>query len=90
MDAHAEGKSNNVTLSAVIVRACAMCGGKREQGKDCASCGNTNAPTVHDLGIIAARHDDPVKALKWKLFGQPMAAHRTRLANRELEHGDNG
>jgi hypothetical protein len=89
MDAHAEGKSD-VTLSAIIIRACALCGEKREQGKNCASCGNTDPPQVHDLGVIAARHDDPVKALHWKLFGQHAAARRVRLANKELEHGDDG
>lgn len=89
MDAHAEGKSN-ATLSAVIIRACAICGEKREQDKDCASCGNTNPPEVIDLGVIAASHTDPVKALSWQLFGQRAAAHRARRANRELEHGDDG
>lgn len=89
MEAHTEGKSN-VTLSAVIVRACSVCGEKREQGKDCASCGNTVPPVVHDLGIIAAKHSDPLRQLVWKTVGRPLADRRVRLANKELEHGDHG
>jgi len=90
MDGHTEGKAN-VTMSAVIVRACSVCGGPRQMDADCAGCGNTEPAQVHDLGIQAANYGlDPVKQLAWQLFGKRQAEKRARQANREIEHGNDG
>lgn len=88
MNGHAEGKTN-VTVSAVIVRACSVCGGPRQVDADCGTCGNTEPAQTHDLGIVAARYGlDPAKQLAWQLFGKRRAENRVRQANRELEHGN--
>ena len=74
----------SATMSAVIIRACAKCGGKREQDKPCATCGNEKSPVVHELGVQAAWYRDPIKNLRWLLSGQHKAAQRAELANREV------
>jgi hypothetical protein len=73
----------SVELSAVIIRACALCGGKRELAKSCESCGNPEPAQVRDLGVIAARSRSRWKTLKWKLWGYHAAQRRIREANKE-------
>lgn len=80
MDGRTQGETN-VTVSAVIVRACSVCGGARQQDADCAGCGNTEPAQVHDLGIQAAMYDNPLMRLQWELFGKRQAARRARQAN---------
>lgn len=72
----------SVELSAMIIRACALCGGKRELGRPCVSCGNLDPAKVQDLGIIAARNRSRWKTLKWKLWGYHAAQRRIRQANK--------
>ena len=88
MDAQAEGRASNVTVSAVIIRACSVCGMARQRDTDCATCGNTEPAQVHDLGVQAAHYSDPLKQLTWQLFGKHAAANRARQANREKIDGD--
>jgi len=73
----------SVELSAVIIRACNACGGKRELAKPCETCGNPEPAKVTDLGIIAARNRSRWKTLKWKLWGYHAAQRRIRKANIE-------
>lgn len=73
----------SIQLSAVIVRGCSKCPGKREPGQPCTACGNREPAEVTDLGIIAARHRSRWKAVKWKLWGYHAAQRRIRKANRE-------
>lgn len=89
MDAHAEAQGR-VTLSAVVIRACSVCGGPRQQGADCAGCGNTEPAVTQNAGIVAAHYTNPVEALAWKLFGQRRAARRIARINRENAHGNDG
>jgi hypothetical protein len=89
MDARAEAKSR-VIVSAVIVRACSVCGGPRQQGADCGGCGNTEPAVTQDAGIVAAQYTNPVEALAWKLFGQWRAARRIARINRENANGNDG
>ena len=70
------------TVSHVIVRACAVCGGKREAGKPCALCGLTDPPVVHDLGVQSYTHRNPLRRLGWWAVGQHLAAKRARTASR--------
>lgn len=76
------------TVSAVIVRACVRCGGKREAGAPCAGCGNPEPPVVHDLGVQSAFFTNPVKQAAWVAIGQHRAARRAARANREVSGGD--
>jgi hypothetical protein len=76
-----------VELSAIIIRACSLCGGKRELRKQCASCGNPEPAKAVDLGIIAARNRSRWKNLKWKLWGYHAAQRRIRKANKENREG---
>lgn len=87
MDGHTQGETN-VTVSAIIVRACSVCGGARQQDVSCVNCGNTEPAQVHDLGVVAKYDKNPVEQLKWKLFGQPAAARRARQANKEIANAD--
>lgn len=73
----------SVEVSAVIIRACALCGGKRELGRPCDTCGNPGPAKVQDLGVIAARNRSRWKTVKWKLWGYHAAQKRIRKANRE-------
>ena len=76
---------NSATLRPVIVRACVLCGGKRQLDAPCADCGNEHPPVVHDLGVQAAAFADPVKQFIWNTVGQHRAARRAHRANRYVE-----
>jgi hypothetical protein len=69
-----------VEVSHVIVRACARCQHPREIGEPCAGCGNPEPPVVHDLGVQAYTHRNPLKRWAWHLAGQHLAARRARQA----------
>lgn len=69
------------TVSAVIVRACVQCGGKREIGEPCELCGLTDPPVTHDLGVQSAYFRSPLKRLAWWAVGQRRAARRAHAAN---------
>lgn len=71
------------TVAAVIVRACAQCGGKREIGEPCAGCGLADPPVTRDLGVQSAYYRNPFRQLAWLAVGQRIAAHRARQANQE-------
>lgn len=86
MEASAKA-TESITLRSVIVRACVLCGGKRQLGKSCAGCGNPEPAVVHDLGVQAASYKNPVKQLGWITVGQHLAARRARRANRYTESG---
>lgn len=73
-----------IRLSAVVTRACNKCGGKREMGKACGGCGNTQPPQVVDLGVIAATEQSWWERLKWNLWGFRAAQRRIRRVNKEL------
>lgn len=77
--------TGNMDVSATIIRACRDCGGKREIGTDCASCGLTDPPETIDLGIIAAHRADPVEALHWNIIGSRLADRRIRKANKAIK-----
>ena len=83
VDAAAESRMT-VTVRPVIVRACVLCGEKRELEMPCASCGNPMPPVTHDLGIQAAEYNDPLKQLMWNLFGKPAADRRAVPKARRL------
>ena len=87
MEQLAEGEVN-ATVSIVVIRACELCGGKREQHKPCATCGNVKPPTVHDLGVQSAFSSDPAKQQRWMAIGQHIAARRARQANKEANRGN--
>lgn len=74
----------SVTLTAVIVRACRECGGKREIGRPCPACGNTRPPDVRDLGVIASRQRSLRKRLAWNLWGCHLAQQRIRHENKRM------
>lgn len=78
----------SATTSAVIVRACVVCGGKRELDKPCTTCGNKERPVTHDLGIQSAYYKDPVRQAWWFAVGQHLAANRARRANEEANRGN--
>lgn len=65
----------------VLVRACTVCSGSREQGKPCGTCGNPDPPQVVDLGVQSYYHRNPLRRLGWSLIGQHLAARRARAAN---------
>lgn len=73
----------SVRLSAVVIRACDECQGKRELGKPCANCGNMKAPKVKDLGVIAARERSWWVRFKWNLWGYHVAQRRIKKTNKE-------
>jgi hypothetical protein len=72
-----------VKLSAVVIRACDKCQGKRELGKPCVNCGNRKAPVVKDLGVIATRETTRWAYWKWILWGSPAAQRRIKKTNKE-------
>jgi hypothetical protein len=74
----------SVALSAVIIRACWVCGGKRELGKPCGGCGCPDPAQVTDLGVIASNQKSWWRRLKWNLFGYHVAQRRIREANRAM------
>jgi hypothetical protein len=78
----------SATVSAVIIRACDRCGEKRDLNTPCASCGNPDAPLVHDLGVQSASYKNPLRELGWLVAGQHLAARRAEKANREIRDGN--
>ena len=70
-------------VSAVIIRACALCGSPRDLGAPCASCGNPDAPEVTDLGLVSATYRNPLRRAWRHLIGGPMARRRIRNANEQ-------
>lgn len=72
-------------VSATIIRACRACGGVREIGADCASCGLAEPPEVIDLGVIAAYRSDPLEAARWNTIGSRLADRRIRRANKAIK-----
>ena len=68
------------TVRNVIIRACAVCGHGREQGRPCEGCGNPLEPEVHDLGIQSYYHRNPLRRLGWALIGSRLAARKVRQA----------
>lgn len=87
MENRAEAESD-ATVSMIVIRACIICGGKRELEKPCATCGNTKRPITHDLGIQSAHYKNPVKQAWWDAIGQHLAANRVRRANEEANRGN--
>ena len=73
-----------VTLSAIIVRACDNCQGKREVGKPCGACGNKKPARVADLGVIATHHKSRWNRLKWNLWGFHVAQRKIKKTNKEM------
>lgn len=73
-----------VKLSAVIVRACDKCNGKRQLGKPCLSCGNTEPAKATDLGVIASTNPRRWEQIKWNLWGYRAAQRRIKKANKEI------
>jgi hypothetical protein len=74
----------SVALSAVVIRACWVCGGKRELGKPCEGCGSADPAQVTDLGVIASHQDSRWERLKWNLWGCHVAQRRIRKTNRMM------
>lgn len=87
MEAHAEAGAD-ATVSLIVIRACTVCGGKREMDKPCATCGNRKRPVTHDLGVQSAHYDNPVRQAWWSAVGQHLAADRVRRANEEANRGN--
>ena len=69
-------------VTAVIIRACALCGCSRELGAPCATCGNTAPPVVTDLGVVSASYQNPLRRAWRHLIGGPLARRRINNANR--------
>jgi hypothetical protein len=69
-------------VSAVIIRACALCGSPRVLEVPCASCGNPDPPEVTDLGIVAATYRNPLRRAWRHLATGPLARRRIEAANR--------
>lgn len=74
----------SVELSAIIIRACNKCGGKREIGRACASCGNRELAQYDDVGVIAATNTSRWKRLKWNIWGHRAANRRISKINKEM------
>jgi hypothetical protein len=74
----------SVSLSAIVVRACEQCSGKREIGKPCGTCGNSEPAKVTDLGVIASHQKSRWDRLKWNLWGYHVAQHKIRKTNKEM------
>lgn len=74
----------SVSLSAIVVRACDYCHGKREFGKPCQWCGSNVPAKVTDLGIIASNQKSWIKRVKWNLWQYRAAQRRIRKLNEEL------
>lgn len=77
--------SGDMDVSAVIIRACVSCNGKREIGVPCASCGLADPPVTVDLGVIAAYKADPVENFWWNVVGSRSADRRIRKANKTVK-----
>jgi hypothetical protein len=75
-------------VTAVIIRACALCGSPREVERACAGCGNPDPPVVTDLGIVSASYRNPLRRLWRHLVGEPLARRRIQDANRLHAAGD--
>lgn len=69
-------------VSAVIIRACALCGSPRALGRPCASCGNPDPPVVHDLKVVSASYRNPLRRAWRHLVTGPLARRRIKAANR--------
>ena len=67
-------------VSHVIVRGCTDCGHQRVIGEPCAGCGNPDPPVVHDLGVQAYTHKNPLRRLAWHAVGQHRARRRAKAA----------
>ena len=74
----------SVQLSAVVIRACDKCKGKRELGKPCVTCGNREPAKVTDLGVIASHKKSRWARLKWNLYGYHVAQRRIRKTNKDM------
>ena len=59
----------SVELSAIVIRACDVCEGKRELGKPCDTCGNRAPAVVTDLGVIASNHETSVETSEMETLG---------------------
>lgn len=79
-----------VSLSAIVIRACDKCQGKREIGKVCETCGNTEPAKVTDLGVIANHQKSWWERFKWNLYGFRLAQRRIRKLNKEMLKNDRG
>ena len=69
-------------VTAVIIRACALCGSPRSLEAPCAGCGNPDAPVVTDLGMVSASYRNPLRRLWRHVVGEPAARRRIEQANR--------
>jgi hypothetical protein len=78
---------SKATVSAVITRACARCGGARAPGVPCAGCGNPEPAQAHDLGVQSAYYRNPFRRLAWLAIGQHRAARRARAASTQTTGG---
>jgi hypothetical protein len=74
----------SVELSAIVIRACDVCEGKRELGKPCDTCGNRNPAVVTDLGVIASNQKSRWERLKWQVWGYRAAQRRIRQTNKAM------
>lgn len=73
----------SLQLSAIVVRACANCGHKRELGKPCEGCGTSEPASVTDLGVIASHKKSRWERFKWNVYGYHAAQRRIRRINKE-------
>jgi hypothetical protein len=71
-------------VAAVVIRGCDRCGYRRDPGRPCGGCGNTEPAVVHDLGVVAATYSNPVKAAWWRLAGSRLADRRIKRTNRQI------
>lgn len=69
-------------VTAVIIRACAVCGSPRDLERPCAGCGNPEAPVVTDLGLVSASYRNPLRRWWRHVMGEPAARRRIGNANR--------
>ena len=74
----------SVSLSAMVIRACDECDGKRELGKPCAGCGNKRPAKVTDLGVIASHQKSWWVRFKWNVWGFHVAQRKIRKTNKEM------
>jgi hypothetical protein len=74
----------SISLSAVIIRACDECSGKREFGKPCEFCGNKRPAKVTDLGVIASHQKSRWTRLKWNIWGFHAAQRRIKKTNKAM------
>lgn len=74
----------SVSLSAVIIRGCGKCSGKRELGKPCGFCGNSEPAEVRDLGVIASHRKSRWERFKWNLWQYHAAQRRIMKTNKDM------